>query len=94
MNQNAEMAARLAATLQANLPELLHAEFSLGQRVIPSARTLVQVGGSLPQVIGDAGAEAVACVAAAGDASVQASARIDVTVRASASVSGRVGVGG
>lgn len=94
INQNAEVAARLAATLQANLPELLHAELALGQRVAPSARTLVQVGAELPNVMGEAGAQAIACVAAAGQASVQASARIDVTIRASASVTGQVGVRG
>jgi hypothetical protein len=94
VDQNAEMATRLAMTLQANLPELLHAEISVGQRLVPSARTLVDVGAQLPRVIGDAGAEALACVAAAGQGSIQASARIDVTIRASASVTTRVGAGG
>jgi hypothetical protein len=91
VNQNAEMAMRLVATLQANLPELLRAQLALGARVMNSARTVVQVGAQLPKVIGDAGAQALACVAAASSASVKASARIDVTVRASANVSGKVG---
>ena len=82
---------RLMATLQANLPTLLHAEIALGKRVIQDARVVVQVGAQLPKIIGDAGAQAVACVAAASSASVKASARIDVSVQASASVSGRAG---
>jgi hypothetical protein len=92
-NQNAEMAARLVGTLQANLPELIRAEVALGKRVAASAQVVVQVGAQLPKLIGNAGAQALACVAAASSASVKASARIDVTIRASASVTGRVGAG-
>lgn len=84
---------RLAATLQQNLPSLLHAEFALGKRLIGSAETVVRVGAELPNIIGDAGAEAIACTAAAANASVSASARIKVSVQASASVTGRVGAG-
>jgi hypothetical protein len=91
VSQNTEAAMRLMATLQANLPTLLHAEIALGKRVIQDARVVVQVGAQLPKIIGDAGAQAVACVAAASSASVKASARIDVSVQASASVSGRAG---
>ena len=91
--QNADLALRLAATLRANLPLLLHAELALGKRLAGSARTVVNVGSALPRIVGNAGAEALACVAAASSASVKASARIDVTVQASASVSGRVGAG-
>jgi hypothetical protein len=91
--QNAAEVMRLAATLQQNLPLLLHAEFALGKRVAASAETIVRVGAELPRVIGDAGAQAIACTAAAADASVSASARIRVSVQASASVSGRVGAG-
>jgi hypothetical protein len=90
-SQNTELAMRLVGTLQANLPQLLQAEIALGRRIGQDVHTVVEVGGALPKLIGDAGAEAIACTAAAGGATVQASARIDVTVRASASVSGRVG---
>ena len=93
-SQGAEMAARLAATLQANLPLLLHAQVALGRRVINDAEILVQVGGQLPRLVGQASAHAAACVAASSNASVQASASIKITVQASASVSGRVGAGG
>lgn len=90
-SQNTELVARLIATLQANLPLLLQAEIALGRRIGQDVRTVVEIGAALPKLIGDAGAEAAACTAAAAGAAVQASARIDVTVRASASVSGRVG---
>ena len=92
-SQNTEQVARLVATLRANLPDLLRAEIALGKRIVGQARTVVSVGAELPRVIGQAGAEAVACVAAASSASVTASARIDVSIQASASVAGRVGAG-
>jgi hypothetical protein len=90
-SQNTEQVLRLVATLRANLPDLLKAEIGLGKRVVSDARAVVQIGASLPRALGDAGAEAVACVAAAGSASASASVRIDVSIRASASVSSRVG---
>jgi hypothetical protein len=89
--QNVDMALRLAATLRANLPLLLHAEIALGKRLAGNVRTVVNVGAELPRVVGDAGAEGLACIAAASNASVQASARINVSIQASASVSGKVG---
>jgi len=93
VNSNAEMGTRLAATLRANLPYLIEAEVGLGKRVLGDVKVVVDVGARLPKVIGDAGMQAVACVAAAAHASVQASARINVSVQASASVSGKVGAG-
>jgi hypothetical protein len=93
-NQNSEMAARLAASLQANLPLLLHGQIALGKRVLADADTMVAVGGNLPRIVEQAGAHAVACVAAAGNMSVQATASIKVSVQASANVSARAGAGG
>jgi len=89
--QNAELAVRLARTLQANLPQLIHAELALGKRLTGSARVVVSVGSQLPNVVGNAGAEAMACVAAASSATATASMRINVSIQASASVTGRVG---
>jgi len=89
--QNVDLAMRLVATLRANLPGLLQAEIALGRRLVGGVRTVVNVGVQLPRVVGDAGAEGMACIAAASSASVQASMRINVTIRASASVTGRVG---
>jgi hypothetical protein len=88
---SADMANRLFATLQANLPNLLYAQMALGSRVMQDAQVLVQVGANLPKVVGDAGLEALACIGTAAQATAQASARINVSVQASASVSGRVG---
>lgn len=89
-SHNADMALRLARTLQVNLPQLLHAELALGKRLTQSARVVVSVGSQLPRVVGQAGAQALACIAAASNASVNASMRIDVSIQASASVTGRV----
>lgn len=91
--QGGEMAARLAATLQANLPALLHAQKALGHRLLGDAQAVVQVGAALPRLVGDAGARALACVAGAAEASKSASERIQVSVRASSSVTGLVGYG-
>jgi hypothetical protein len=90
-NQNLEATARLAYTLQNNLPELIHAEVALGRRLTSNARALVNVGSQLPNVLGDAGAAAIACVAAASSAVATATLRIDVSIQASARVTGRVG---
>ncbi len=90
-NQNTQAAAALVATLQANLPQLIHAQFSLGQRLTGDIDTVVGIGQQLPRLIGQAGARALACVAAAADMSVSASISVKVTVQASAGVSGRVG---
>lgn len=92
-SQNAPMAARLAATLQANLPELLHAEWTLGRRLASDAQVVGQVGAQLPRIAGNAGAHALACIAASTEAAARASVSIQVSVKASANVSGRVGAG-
>jgi hypothetical protein len=88
------MAARLAATLQANLPQLLHAELALGRRLMQDVQVVGEVGAQLPKIIGDAGAHALACVAASADVTARASVSIRVSVQASASVSGKVGASG
>jgi hypothetical protein len=93
VSQNVDMGARLAATLQANLPQLLQAQWGLAQRLAADAQVVVDIGGQLPSIVGNAGLNALACIAAASEASVQASARLRVSFEASASVSGRVGAG-
>lgn len=92
-SQNAQAAARLVQTLQANLPQLVHAQITLGQRLMEDARIVAQVGAELPKLVGQAGAQAAACIAAAAEASAHASVRIQVSVRASASVTARAGAG-
>lgn len=88
---NVERVAKLAATLRANLPQLIKAQVGMGKRVLGDVETVVRLGAELPSAIGKAGAEAIACVAAGAQASAEASARIRVSVEASASVSGKVG---
>lgn len=90
-SEGAQMAARLVQTLQANLPQLLHAQITLGQRLMADAKVVAQIGSQLPNMVGQAGAQALACIGAAADAAASASIRIQVSVQASASVSGRAG---
>ncbi|HEY8042238.1 MAG TPA: hypothetical protein VIF15_20690 [Polyangiaceae bacterium] len=87
----AQYLAALVATLQANMPALITAEIGYGKRLAADIDALVTVAGGLSQVIGDAGAHAMACVGAAGSEIVQAQASIRVSVSVSASVTGRVG---
>lgn len=93
-SQNFDATVRLAQTLQANLPELIHAELALGRRLAGSGRVLINVGSQLPNVLVDAGGQALACVAAASSGVATASMRIDASIQASASVTGRVGASG
>lgn len=90
-NTDVERVAKLAATLRANLPDLIRAQVGMGKRVLGDVETVVKLGAELPSAIGEAGAQAVACVAAGAQASAEASARIRVSVEASARVSGKVG---
>jgi hypothetical protein len=83
--------AKLVATLEANLPTLIRAEFAYGKRIAHDVQALVQVGADLPGAIGQAGSHALACVAASASAVAHAQASISVSVQASASVSGKAG---
>jgi hypothetical protein len=91
---NTELAMRLATTLRNNLPTLLHAQIAFGRRVLADAEVLGQVGANLPNILGQAGAHALACVGASAQATANATFSLKVSVQASANVSGRVGVGG
>lgn len=86
--------AKLVATLEANLPVLIRAQFAYGKRVADNVQALVQVGADLPGVLGQAGVHALACVAASASAVANAQASISVSVKASASVSGKAGAHG
>lgn len=90
-SQSTQMAAALVATLQTNLPQLIHAQYALGQRITGDIDAVVGIGQQLPNLVGQAGARALGCIAAAADMSVSASISVQVTVQASAGVSGRVG---
>jgi hypothetical protein len=91
---NAGEMPKLVATLQANLPALIKAEIAYGRRISGDVEALVQVGGELPSVIGDAGAHAAACIAASAEAVAHAQASLRVSVQVSAEVSGKVNARG
>ena len=92
-SQGAQQAAALVATLQANLPLLIEAQITLGQRLAGHAQVIARVGANLPKIVGKAGAQALACIGAAADIAASASIRINVSVKVSASVSARAGAG-
>jgi hypothetical protein len=85
---------KLVATLKANLPVLIRAQVAYGKRIAGHVKTLVDVGADMPEIIGDAGAHAAACVGASANAVLNAQASLRVSVQASASVSGKAGVSG
>jgi hypothetical protein len=86
--------ARLAMTLQVNLPVLLTAQLGYGKRLVADIQAMGDVAADLGNLLGNAGAHATACIAAASAGVAQASASIRVSVSVSASVSGRVGAAG
>ncbi|HEU5314794.1 MAG TPA: hypothetical protein VFX49_01700 [Chloroflexota bacterium] len=86
--------AKLVATLRANLPILVRAELAYGRRIAGEIKTLVQISGELPGIVGNAGLHAAACVGASASAVANAQASLSVSVQASASVSGKAGVHG
>ena len=86
--------ARLAATLQMNLPVLLTAQLGYGKRLVGDMQAMGDVAADLGTVLGNVGAHATACIAAAGAEVAQATASIRVSVSVSASISGRVGAAG
>jgi len=91
---NAEALGKVLATLRANLPVLITAQFKIGKEIAGDLQTLVRIGGQLRGEIGGAGAKAVACVSAAATAVASASVSVNVSFKASASVNGKAGVGG
>lgn len=91
---NTEALTKVVATLRANLPTLITAQFKIGKEVAGDLQTLVRVGGKLRGELKGAGAKAVACVTAAATAVGSASVHVNVSFQASASVSGKAGVGG
>lgn len=86
--------ARLAATLQANLPTLVRAELAYGGRIAGDVETLVRVGAELPNAFGELTGHAAACLAAAANGCLSAQASLRVSVQASASISAKAGASG
>ena len=90
---NAEALGKVIATLRANLPTLITAQFKIGKEIAGDLQTLVRIGGQLRGELKGAGAKAATCVAAAVTGVASASVSINVSFKASASVSGKAGVG-
>jgi len=84
---------RLVATLNANLPVLVTTYLAFGRRLGADVEALVAAGADLPQVVGQAAAHGVACMAASVSAVASARASLTVSVQASASISGKAGAG-
>lgn len=90
VSQGQQLAGTLVATLNANLPDLIEAQMTLGQRLYDDARTVAQLGVHLPKIAGQAGAQALACIAGGADLAAKASVRVRVSIRASATITGRL----
>ncbi len=88
---NVEASAKLAATLKANLPALLQAQIRLGKQLAGDLKVVVAAGNKLRGELQGAGGHAAACVSAAVQGLASASLKINVSVKASASVSGKAG---
>ncbi|HVY48902.1 MAG TPA: hypothetical protein VHB21_23595 [Minicystis sp.] len=82
---------RLASTLQANLPNLVHGEVGLARRLLADGQTLSQLGMTLPAEMSQAGAVAQGCVADGGSEVQSAGWLLQIVVRAGGQVTGRVG---
>jgi len=91
---NAEALGKVIATLRANLPALITAQVKIGKEIAGDLQALVRIGGQLRGELKGAGNKAVACVSAAVAGVASASVSINVSFKASASVSGKAGVGG
>jgi hypothetical protein len=85
-----ENAGPLLATLQANLPTLVHAQVAFGQRLQPEVQTVAQVGARLRRSVVDAGGKAADCAGAGADAVGQAMMGLSVSLRASTLVTSRL----
>jgi len=83
----------LVAGLEVALPKIKVIAEGMLPRLKATGEVLVQTAGELPSIAKEAGLQAVACIAAAGEMAGSASASVSVNVEASASVSGSAGGG-
>lgn len=81
---------KLIAALQVSLPKIVKVQMGMGEKVVASATGLAKGAADLKSVAASAGAKALVCIAAAGQAAVGATASLKVNVSASASVGGSV----
>jgi hypothetical protein len=82
---------RLAGTLQANLPNLIHGQFALARRLFATGQALNQIGMNLNAQVNQAGAVSQGCVADGTNEIQTASWLLQISERAAQQVSGRVG---
>ncbi|HZO11792.1 MAG TPA: hypothetical protein VFB62_00985 [Polyangiaceae bacterium] len=82
-----DQAATLIATLEANLPALVEAQTTVGQRVLNDAVAVAQAGKSMGSRDSDTGR---ACVGAGTEQASDAAIAIQLSVRASAGITSRV----
>lgn len=86
--------AKLKGTLSKNLPVLIKAQVRIGKHLAADVKTVANAGSSLQGKLRAAGGKALACVSAAVDGVARASVNVDVSFKASASISGSVGASG
>lgn len=91
VSQGDARAVALIATLQANLPDLMEAQYTLGQRLTAETQSVSRVAGIIRRQLGEASAEARGCAKAAGEMATDATTRMRVSVRASAAITSLVG---
>jgi hypothetical protein len=84
---------RLAGTLQANLPNLIHGQVALAHRLLATGQMLNQIGGNLPGQVGQSGALAQGCVTDGTNEVQTASWLFQISERAASQISGRFGAG-
>jgi hypothetical protein len=83
-------AASLISTLNANVPSLIEAEQTLGQRLLNDATAVAQVGTNLGRTAKDADSKARSCIGASKDVAGEAALRMRVSVRSAALITSRV----
>jgi hypothetical protein len=79
--------AKLKATLEANLPNILLAAKTKGQLAVRALQNVAATGQAVLDASGKLSGKDLACAGAAASASAQAAASVSVSVNASASVS-------
>jgi len=89
-SHGAEQAAALLATLNANLPALIEAQYTLGQRISADALAIAKLGPSLRKSTDGASSDARDCIAASAEAAAQAALRIRVSTRVANNFNARV----
>ena len=89
-SHDAEQARALVATLNANLPALIEAQYTLGQRLNNDSLAIAKLGSDLRKQLDGAGSEARDCIAASAEAAGQAALRIRVSTRVATHFNARV----